>query len=102
MGVSVYIARDEHNKEKGFEYPYERQAALQIAKSLWRRYSKSSTHYALIANIDVPPIDLVLLTNNGMGIIDLKDYNSPISGTEDSPSTGENLSTSSLRSFARF
>jgi hypothetical protein len=82
MTVSVYITRQPDNKEQGFEYSYERIAALQIAKALWRKYDKSPTHYALIANVDTPPVDIVIATENGMGVIDLKNYNGPLSGTD--------------------
>jgi hypothetical protein len=86
MTLSVYISRDAVTKtERGFEHPFERFAVLQAAKQLWRHYAKSQTHFALIANIERPPIDLVLISNNGIGIVDLKDYSSQVEGKDDTP-----------------
>jgi FHA domain/Nuclease-related domain len=85
MTLSVYISRDKTTAlERGFEFAYEREAALQIAKDLWQVYVTKATHYALIANVVNPPIDLLIISNDGIGIIDLKNYNTPISGDEDS------------------
>ncbi len=86
MTLSVYISRDTAtNGEKGFEHPFERFAALQAAKMLWRHYEKSQTHFALVANIETPPIDVVIISNNGMGIVDLKDYSSQVGGKDNAP-----------------
>lgn len=85
MTVKVYITRDaKTNSEKGFEHDYERLAALQIAKSVWRKYQASKTYYAILANISNPPIDLLILSNNGIGIAELKNYNGTLKGTGDS------------------
>lgn len=84
MTVSVYISRTSDGNEKGFEFPYERNAALQIAKAMWRRYGTSNSHFALVANMDAPPVDMAILSNGGLGVIELKDYNAPITGRDDS------------------
>lgn len=86
MTLSVYISRNENtDEERGFEHPFERSAALQAAKLLWKNYATSKTHFALVANIETPPIDLVIVSSNGLGIIDLKDYSSPVGGKHDTP-----------------
>ena len=106
MTLQVFISQDILKKsESGFEHPYERVAALQIAKLMWRRYNGASRCYALIANIKQPPADLVILTSTGLGIIDLKDYSSPLGGTELTSwhvvdATGKKLSTLSSGSHA--
>ena len=83
MSMSFYISRDqESSRERGFEYPYERAAILQIAKAFLRKYSNSLSHYAFIANVDSPPIDLLILSEQGLGIADLKNYTGPLSGTD--------------------
>lgn len=86
MTLKVYISRDKiTGKEKTFEHSFERYAALQAAKTLWRHYGQSTTHFALVANIDVPPIDLAIISRDGLGIIDLKDYSSPVGGKDNTP-----------------
>ena len=84
MTFKAYITRDKNTgTEKGFEYPYEREAALLIAQRLALRYTKQSGDCALVANVATPPIDIVVITNNGLGIADLKNYGGPIRGSAD-------------------
>jgi hypothetical protein len=84
MTISLYISRDRATGlERGFEFPYEREAIRQIAQNLWCRYHSSRNHYALIANVEQPAIDLVILSEQGLGIADLKNYARPLEGSTD-------------------
>lgn len=86
MAFRAYISQDSKTgTEHGFEHPYERAATLQAAKMLFRHYGKSQTDFALIANIEDPPIDLVILSSNGLGIAELKDYSGQVGGANNTP-----------------
>jgi hypothetical protein len=85
MTVQYYISRDRNGNERGFEFPYERDAALQVAKSLWKAYGYSKKTYALVANIVDPPIDLAIVSSDGLGIVDMKDCTGRVIGTINTP-----------------
>lgn len=80
MSFTAYITRDADGNEISFEHPYERQAALAAAKRLWTVYSDMPVDCALIANLQSPPIDLVVVTNYGIGVIDMKEFSADIQG----------------------
>ncbi|MBZ0275670.1 MAG: NERD domain-containing protein, partial [Anaerolineae bacterium] len=85
MTVKVYISRNLDGTEQNFRETYERNAALQIAKIFWRVYQPVKNKlYALIFNLQSPPADLIIISNDGMGIVDLKHIGEPIQGDEQS------------------
>lgn len=84
MTVSFYISRD-GDSENGFEYGHERRAAIEIAQDLYRKYAKSGKHYAALFNLVDPPADLVIISNDGIGVADLKDYTGPLNIPQDAP-----------------
>lgn len=83
MTVRFYIPRRE-GAEKGFEHTFERNAAVEIANQFHKTYHYSSHHYALVFNLDRPPADLVVITNNGVGVADFKNITGAVRGTVDS------------------
>lgn len=84
MTVKVYIPRNSDGTEKNFNYDYERNAALQVAKIISRFFGDSRKDYFLLFNLVEPPADLVVISNDGIGIVDFKNINSPIEGDENS------------------
>jgi hypothetical protein len=85
MSFEAYITCDPATgEERGFEHPFERAAVLQIARSLWRKYHKSKMHCCLIANLVDPPADVVIFTQSGLGVVELKEYAGVVHGTDES------------------
>ncbi len=86
MTVRIYIGRDpQSGVENPFEHTFERRASIQIARLMWSSYQRSSLHYSVLVNLAHPPIDMLIITNDGLGLIELKDYSSPVAGTESRP-----------------
>ncbi len=84
MPFATYTSYDPSTgKELGFQHSFERIAALQLAKMLWRTFGKSPTHNLLLVNLERPPMDAVLVSENGIGLLDFKDYNNQIKGDEE-------------------
>lgn len=83
MTVKIYISRNPDGTEQHFRETYERNAALQIAKTFWKVYQPVKTKlYTLIFNVQNPPADLVIISNDGMGIIDMKHIGDRVEGNE--------------------
>ncbi len=84
MPVEFFITRDPDTmQECSFDYSFEREAMILIAKALWRAYRNAGKYYALIANVRDPSADFILITRDGIGIGDLKHCQGAIAGAED-------------------
>ena len=86
MTFSLFVSRDSEGRPRNFEKSYEKDAIQQIARSLRQRCQDSPDHYAVLANLVAPNpcADLLIISNTGIGVADLKAYNNQIIGT---PST---------------
>ncbi len=86
MTVTLYIPR-RRGAEKGFDHVFERNAAVEIANKFHDTYQDNPTEYALVFNPDAPPADLIVITNYGIGVVELKNITGVIRGTVNSPWT---------------
>jgi len=96
MTVEAYIPRDPSGCERTFEYAHERRATIELVKAAWRIFHTSPRLYAIVANVKYPPADAVVIAEDGIGIIEFKDYGGLIQGDEESKwtaisSTGETV-----------
>jgi hypothetical protein len=82
MTVSFYIPRREDG-EKGFQHTFERNAAVEIANAFQQTYGDTDALYALVFNPDDPPADMIVITENGVGVVDFKHITGSVSGTID-------------------
>jgi len=84
MTVSFYFAHETGmGKELDFEHSFERRAAFLIAHDFWDKYHATPKHYALIFNVQaISPyqMDLIILTNDGMGVVELKNFQQRVCG----------------------
>lgn len=84
MSVKFYISKDSDGVSLPYRKPYENMAVLQVAKSMWRVYRDTKDiHFAVIANVQNPPIDLVIISTFGLGIVDFKHALAPVEGRHD-------------------
>lgn len=85
MSVKFYITKDKDGVVLPYRKPYENMAVLQVAKSMWRTYRDTrDVHFAIVANVQNPPIDLAIISTFGIGIIDFKHALAPVEGKHDS------------------
>lgn len=91
MTFEAFIKRTSDGKEVDFEHNFEREPVTQIARSLHNQFSQTSKYYALLANVDLPSrgkgntrqLDAILLSEDGMAVIDFKSANVPFIPTFD-------------------
>lgn len=74
MTLLFFVSKD----IKGLEWPpdnsHETIAALEICRKLWTAFNSQTMLYSLIANLHQPSADLVILTEHGIGVVELKHY----------------------------
>jgi hypothetical protein len=80
MPLHVYIGNNHQGQQEKFAYFHERSALLQIAQSLWQEYSRTDKVCALLVNLQNPQADLIILTQEGLGVVEMKDCRASIMG----------------------
>jgi hypothetical protein len=80
MTVKAFITFDQVGQEHPFENNQERSAALEFVKIVWRHWHDSDKFVAVVANLQQPPADLIVMTDSGLGVVELKDYGGLIQG----------------------
>ena len=91
MPVKIYVSHDEQGRPDPADHIHENQSTIDIIKKLWLDYHKQEVLYAIVANLHWPSADLVVITERGLGVIELKHYFGRISqGPDCSWYTGPN------------
>ena len=78
MPVQIYVRRGEGGGEVPPDTSHETGAALDLARRVYRAYHQQSLTYALVANLRRPSADMVVITRNGIGVVELKHHAGPI------------------------
>lgn len=79
MTVRIFVSRDSEGRQWAPDYAHEAAAAQEIIKKLWGAFHHRQTLYAVIANLHDPNADMVIMTERGLGIVELKHYFGEIS-----------------------
>lgn len=74
MTVSIYVPRDGAGKEWAPDHPHEVEPILGMLRDLWRAYHHLDTFYCVIANMRLPSADLTIITERGLGVVELKHH----------------------------
>jgi hypothetical protein len=74
MPVTAYIARDPAGKPWPPVHEHEATAAIGMIQRLHEDLNHERTAYTVIANLQAPSADLLVLTQLGMGVVELKHY----------------------------
>lgn len=74
MTVKIYVAKDSENKVRPPDTPHEVQGVLYLLTEFWRKYHHLPGFYGLVANMRFPSADLVIFTERGIGVLELKNY----------------------------
>ena len=72
MPISVYVSRDSEGHPWPPDHNQETLAVLAIVRQLWGLYHNQPSCYAIVANLHKPSADLVIISEHGLGVIELK------------------------------
>lgn len=82
MPVTTYVYRDYAERPTPPVYNHETNATIDIVKRLWTALHHQETHYAVISNIQdqgYANADMVIVSERGLGVIELKHHHGPVS-----------------------
>jgi hypothetical protein len=79
MPVKVYVSRDSQGQPWSPDHEHEARSVIEIVKKLWLAFNSQKQLYAVAANLHRPSADLVILSERGIGIVELKHYYGRIS-----------------------
>lgn len=74
MPVKAYVSRDVEGRPWLPDARHEVMAAREIVKSLYATFNHLETLYAVVANLRQPNADMVIVTERGLGVVELKHY----------------------------
>jgi len=78
--VKIYVSRDSAGQPWPPDYSHEVLATIDIIKRLWLAFNHHQENlYAIVANLHRPSADLVIISERGLGIVELKHYYGDIS-----------------------
>ncbi len=83
MTVKVFVGRDTEGRPFAPEFSHEMLTAVDIVQRLWLKFNHLETFYAVIANLQEPSADLVVISERGIGVMELKHYYGSISCRHD-------------------
>lgn len=73
MPVKVYVRRDSQARELPATHSHESWGTLDLIHRLWTAYSNQPTAYAVAVNLEKPSADLIIISQRGIGVVELKD-----------------------------
>jgi len=79
MPVAAYIARDPSGNPWPPVHEHEASAAIGLIQRLHEALNHERQLYTVMANLQVPSADLVVLTELGLGVVELKHYSGDLS-----------------------
>lgn len=86
MPVKYFVSKDSRGKEQPPDFSHEVTAIIEIIKQLYAAFNHHKNLYVIVANLNKQDAmaDMVILTERGIGIVELKGYPGQITmrGTE--------------------
>ena len=79
MTVKPFVSRDDQGRLWPPDHEHEAQASEQIISKLWTAFHHCPDFYAVAVNLHEPNADMVILTERGLGVVELKHYPGTIS-----------------------
>ncbi len=78
MPVKLFVSRDSGGRQWAPDHAHEAQATQEIAQRLWGKLHHVDTLFLMLANLHEPSADLVIFTERGLGVIELKHHSGQI------------------------
>ncbi len=83
MTVRYFVWRDADDRPQPPENSHEVTACKEIIKRLWMTYNGQDALYAVIANLRTPSADMVIVTDYGLGVVEIKHNSGVIRQSKD-------------------
>jgi hypothetical protein len=84
MTVELYVGKDPQGRAWEPDFTHEVEAAIRIAGKVWRTYHAARELMLLAFNLHFPNIDLLVISERGIGLVEMKGHHGKISfGAED-------------------
>ena len=74
MPLQIYVSRDSGGQPWPPDHEHEARATLDIVRSLHRAFDRQQVCYAVLSNLHQPSADLLVVSERGLGVIELKHY----------------------------
>src|SRR5215211_9394584 len=74
MPVRTYVSRDSAGNPWPPDNGHETIVAIELVKSMWSAFNHELATYCVMANLHHPNADLVVFTQTGIGVVELKHY----------------------------
>ena len=87
MPVVAYVARDPAGNPWPPVHEHEAAAAIGMIQRLHESLNHERSLYVVLANLQAPSADLVVLTELGLGVVELKHYSGALSVQAGAPCT---------------
>jgi hypothetical protein len=83
MPVQFFIGRTQEGNPQAPEYSHEMRATFEICKQLWHAFHARQPYYAVVASLAEPSLDIMVVSERGIGVMELKHYFGRISCRDD-------------------
>jgi hypothetical protein len=83
MTVKSYVSRDSEGRPWPPDHRHEALASMDIVKRLWLAFSHLEDLYSVVVNLHHPSADMVIISQRGIGVVELKHYYGSISQRPD-------------------
>lgn len=74
MPVFAYVSSDSSGRPWPPDNSHETLSAIELIKSLWIAFHHEPSTYCVVSNLHHPNADLVILTETGIGVVELKHH----------------------------
>jgi hypothetical protein len=74
MTLKIYVAKDSKGKEWAPDYPHEQKSIEWMLKKAWEDFHRLQMTYSIIVNMRNPSADMLILSERGLGVLELKHY----------------------------
>ncbi len=78
MTVELYVGKDPQGRIWEPDFTHEANAAIRIIGPSWRAFHASRELYLLAFNLHTPNIDLLVLSERGLGLLEMKSHHGAI------------------------
>ncbi len=83
MTVQFFIGRSAEGQPLSPEYSHEMLATIELCKGLWNAFHIHQPYYAVVVNLNDPSLDFMIVSERGIGVMELKHYFGRITCRED-------------------
>jgi hypothetical protein len=83
MPVELYVGKDPQGRPWAPDYTHEVDAGIRIAGKVWRAFHAGRELFLLAFNLHSPNIDILVVSERGIGLVEMKGHHGKIMAEED-------------------